>query len=51
MNKVLLVVICVLALSACSSMQVRPTVGVSVDFALIFKLNPHKKQRRSAVFF
>ena len=34
MNKVLLVVMCVLALSACSSMQIRPTVGVSVGTSL-----------------
>ncbi len=34
MNKVLLVVMCVLLLSACSSMQVRPTVGVSVGTSL-----------------
>ena len=34
MSKILLVVMCVLALSACSSMQVRPTVGVSVGTSL-----------------
>lgn len=34
MNKVVLAVICVLVLSACSSMQVRPTVGVSVGTSL-----------------
>ncbi len=34
MNKILLVVICVLVLSACSSMQVRPTVGVSMGTSI-----------------
>ena len=34
MNKVLLAVICVLVLTACSSMQVRPTVGVSVGTSI-----------------
>ncbi|ENW32232.1 hypothetical protein F924_00049 [Acinetobacter lwoffii ATCC 9957 = CIP 70.31] len=34
MNKVVLVMMCVLALSACSSLQVRPTVGVSVGTSL-----------------
>lgn len=34
MNKVVLVMMCVLALSACSSMQVRPTVGVNVGTSL-----------------
>lgn len=34
MNKVVLVMMCVLALSACSSMQVRPTVGVNVGMSL-----------------
>ncbi|ENV68581.1 hypothetical protein F947_02587 [Acinetobacter towneri DSM 14962 = CIP 107472] len=34
MIKFILVMMCVLALSACSSMQVRPTVGVSVGTSL-----------------
>lgn len=34
MNKILLVVICVLVLNACSSMQVRPTVGVSMGTSI-----------------
>ena len=34
MNKVVLVMMCVLTLSACSSMQVRPTVGVNVGTSL-----------------
>jgi uncharacterized protein YcfL len=34
MNKMIAVVICTLLLSACSSMNVRPTVGVSVGTAI-----------------
>lgn len=34
MNKMIVVVICTLLLSACSSMNVRPTVGVSVGTSI-----------------
>ena len=34
MNKLLIVVLCALALPACSSMNVRPTVGVSVGTSI-----------------
>lgn len=34
MNKMIVVVMCTLLLSACSSMNIRPTVGVSVGTAI-----------------
>ncbi|GEM_PF-654091 len=49
MNKLLLLLLCCILMTACSSMNVRPTVGVSVGTGLVSQMKV--KTASSAVFF